>query len=90
MILGNAQRMNTQATQVYADAGKGTITIETLQEAFNQIDEAMSKINTFKSEAVSKIKNEVGTLKTITHKLEDKIKEAEEIESFKTPMSLDI
>jgi uncharacterized protein YaaN involved in tellurite resistance len=90
MILGNAQRMNTQAAQIYADAGKGTITIETLQEAFNQIDEAMSKINTFKSEAVSKIKNEVGTLKTITHKLEDKIKEAEEIESFKTPISLDV
>ena len=90
MILGNAQRMNTQATQIYADAGKGTITIETLQEAFNQIDEAMSKINTFKSEAVNKIKDEVGTLKTITHKLEDKIKEAEKIEYFKTLISLDV
>lgn len=90
LILNNAKTMNNQATQIYNDAAKGTITIETLKNSFDQINDALMKIDTFKLEAVEKIKNEVATFKTISSQLEEKVKEAEKVESLKVPISLEI
>ncbi|XOB62464.1 toxic anion resistance protein [Campylobacterota bacterium DY0563] len=90
LIISNSKRMNEQASEIYINAGKGTINIDTLKESFNQIDEAISKINSYKLNAIIKIKDEVGTLKNITNQLEEKMKDAELEESFKASFSLEI
>ena len=84
MILANAQRLNTQASEIYKMSGDATLDIETLKQAFSQIEEAMGKINTFKAKAVEKIKTEV------TAKLENKIQESQKAQEFKTSFSMDL
>ena len=83
LIVGNAKRMNNQGTEIYAQAGKATVSIEALQEAFLNIDEAMTKINTLKSEAFKQAKEEVAQMQSISKKLEDKINEVERIDEIK-------
>lgn len=90
MILSNAQRLNTQASEIYKMSGDATLDIETLKQAFSQIEEAMGKINTFKAQAVEKIKTEVTALKEVTAKLENKIQESQKVQEFKTSFSMDL
>ncbi|WP_024953895.1 toxic anion resistance protein [Sulfurospirillum arcachonense] len=88
LIVGNAKRMNEQGTKIYEKAGKATLSIESLKEAFANIDEAMTKISTLKTEALKQAKEEVSTMKEISHKLEAKINEVQVIEkitAIKTP-----
>ncbi|MGE4511554.1 MAG: toxic anion resistance protein [Sulfurimonadaceae bacterium] len=88
LIVGNAKRMNEQGTKIYEKAGKATLSIESLKEAFANIDEAMNKINTLKAEALEQAKAEVSAMKEISHKLEAKINEVQAIEKItaaKTP-----
>lgn len=88
LILDNAKQMNEQGTQIYEKAGKATLNVESLKEAFSNIDEAMSKIDTLKAEALTKAKEEVLVLRDISNKLENKINEvqsAEEIKAVKIP-----
>jgi uncharacterized protein YaaN involved in tellurite resistance len=82
LIVGNAKRMNEQGTQIYEKAGKATLSIESLKEAFLNIDEAMNKINTLKAEALKQAKEEVSAMKEISHKLEMKINEVQAIENI--------
>ena len=90
MILANAQRLNTQASEIYKMSGDATLDIETLKQAFSQIEEAMGKINAFKAKAVEKIKTEVTALKEVTAKLENKIQESQKAQEFKTSFSMDL
>ena len=90
MILANAQRLNTQASEIYKMSGDATLDIETLKQAFSQIEEAIGKINTFKAKAVEKIKTEVTALKEVTAKLENKIQESQKAQEFKTSFSMDL
>jgi len=83
LIVGNAKRMNEQGTQIYEKAGKATLNIESLKEAFANIDEAMTKVNTLKSDALKQAKDEVSVMKEISHKLENKINEVQSIENIK-------
>ena len=90
LLVGNAKKMNQQASDIYTKSSSATLNIDTLKEAFNHIDEAMSKIDTFKSEAVIKAKGEVANLKDITRKLEEKVHEAQKVESTKVSLSIDV
>jgi len=90
LIVGNAKRMNQQAAEIYKQSGDSTLQIEALKEAFTHIDEAISKVNTFKAEAAGMIKNEISTLKSITNQLEERVKESEHIESYKLDLSIAI
>jgi uncharacterized protein YaaN involved in tellurite resistance len=83
LIVSNAKRMNEQGTQIYEKATKATLDIESLREAFNHIDEAMTKINTLKAEAFKQAKEEVAVMKDISNKLENKINEVQQIEKSK-------
>jgi uncharacterized protein YaaN involved in tellurite resistance len=83
LIVGNAKRMNNQGTEIYAQAGKATISIDALKEAFVNIDEALNKINTLKAEAFKQAKEEVTQMKEISTKLENKIKDVERIEQVR-------
>lgn len=80
LIVGNAKRMNEQGTKIYEKAGKATLNVESLKEAFRNIDEALTKINTLKTEAFKQAKEEVSIMKDISHKLEEKIQDVERIE----------
>jgi uncharacterized protein YaaN involved in tellurite resistance len=82
LIVSNAKRMNEQGTAIYEKAGQATLNIESLKEAFANIDEAMTKINALKSEALKQAKEEVSVMKEISHKLENKINEVETIENI--------
>jgi len=53
-----------------------------LKEAFAHIDEAMTKINTLKAEALKQAKEEVAVMKDISNKLESKINEVQNIEKI--------
>lgn len=90
LIVGNAKRMNEQGTQIYEKAGKATLDIQSLKEAFAHIDEAMTKINTLKAEALQQAKEEVSTMKEISHKLEAKINEVQAIENITAAKTPDI
>ena len=88
LILDNAKQMNEQGTQIYEKAGKATLNVESLKEAFSNIDEALGKIDTLKAEALTKAKEEVLVLRDISNKLENKINEVqnnEEIKATKIP-----
>ena len=82
LIVGNAKRMNEQGVEIYEKAGKATLNIESLKEAFANIDEAMNKINTLKAEALKQAKEEVSVMKEISNKLERKIDEVQSIEKI--------
>ena len=84
LIVGNAQRMNHQGTEVYAQAGKSTVSIEALREAFANIDEALNKINSLKSDALKQAKEEAAIMQDISQKLEEKIQDVEEIEKIRS------
>lgn len=90
LIVDNAKRLNHQASEIYAQAGTATLSIDTLKEAFAHIDEAMNKIDSFKSEALAKTREEISQLKVVTQQLDEKIKEAEKIEKTKIAISLDV
>ena len=90
LLLDNAKKMNQQASDIYTKSSAATLNIDTLKEAFSHIDDAMSKIDTFKPEAVTKARDEVANLKIITQKLEQKVQEAEKIESTKVPISIEV
>ncbi|QOP45675.1 toxic anion resistance protein [Sulfurimonas paralvinellae] len=82
LIVGNAKRMNEQGTEIYKKAGEATLNVASLKEAFAHIDEAMTKINTLKSEALKQAKEEVSVMRDISQKLENKIQEVEAIENI--------
>ena len=90
LVLGNARRMNTQVVDVYKQSNTSTLTIETLKESFDNINQAMDKINTFKAESLSKIKGEVSQMKEVTTKLEEKMKEVERADKAKSVLKIDI
>lgn len=90
LIVGNAKRMNEQGTQIYEKAGKATLDINSLKEAFANIDEAMNKINTLKTQALQQAKEEVSTMKEISNKLEAKINEVQAIENITAAKTPDI
>ena len=82
LIVGNAKRMNEQGTEIYKKAGQATLDVASLKEAFAHIDEAMTKINTLKAEALKQAKEEVSIMKEISNKLESKINEVQSIEKI--------
>jgi len=82
LIVGNAKRMNEQGTKIYEKAGQATLNVESLKEAFAHIDEAMTKINTLKAEALKQAKEEVSVMREISNKLENKINEVQNIEKI--------
>ena len=82
LIVGNAKRMNEQGTAIYEKAGQATLDVASLKEAFAHIDEAMTKINTLKAEALKQAKEEVSIMKEISNKLESKINEVQSIEKI--------
>ena len=90
ILLENAKRMNSQAIDVYEMSSSGTLNIEVLKQAFAQIDEAMSKMDSLKSEALKKVKNEVEALKEVTLKLDEKIKNSQKDETVKESFLMDI
>ena len=90
LLLDNAKRMNQQASDIYTKSSSATLNIDTLKEAFSHIDDAMSKIDSFKAEAVTKARDEVANLKIITQKLEEKVQEAEKVESTKVSLSIEV
>jgi len=90
LVLGNARRMNNQVVDVYKQSNTSTLTIETLKESFDNINQAMDKINTFKAESLSKIKGEVSQMKEVTTKLEEKMKEVERADKAKSVLKIDI
>lgn len=73
LLVGNAERMNRQGTEIYEKASRSTLDTTSLQEAFENIDEAMEKIDRLKREALKDAKNEVNTLREVSRKLEAKI-----------------
>ena len=90
LLLDNAKKMNQQASDIYTKSSAATLNIDTLKEAFGHIDDAMSKIDTFKVEALTKTRDEVAKLKIITQKLEQKVEEAEKIETTKVSLSIEV
>ncbi|WP_457745961.1 toxic anion resistance protein [Sulfurimonas sp.] len=82
LIVGNAKRMNEQGVEIYEKAGKATLNTESLKEAFAHIDEALTKINTLKTEALKQATQEVATMREISSKLESKINEVQSIEKI--------
>lgn len=90
ILLENAKRMNSQAVDVYEMSSSGTLDIEVLKQAFTQIDEAMSKMDSLKSEALKKVKNEVKALKEVTLKLDEKIKNSQKNEAIKESFLMDM
>lgn len=90
ILLENAKRMNSQAIDVYEMSSSGTLNIEVLKQAFAQIDEAMSKMDSLKSEALKKVKNEVKALKEVTLKLDEKIKNSQKNEAIKESFLMDV
>ena len=90
LLLDNAKKMNQQASDIYTKSSAATLNIDTLKEAFTHIDDAMSKIDTFKAEAVTKARDEVANLKIITQKLEQKVQDAQKIESTKVSLSIEV
>ncbi len=83
LIVENAKRMNHQATEIYAQSGTATLNIEDLNEAFSNIDEAISKINDLNQQAYQQAKTESQRMQEISNKLEKKIQEVEKIEALK-------
>ena len=83
LLVNNAKRLNEQGARIYAQSGQATLNTQSLQEAFEQIDQAIGKINTLKSEALAYTKAEVDTLRTISEKLAQKIEDAQKIEQIR-------
>ncbi len=73
LLVGNAKRMNRQGTEIYEKASKSTLNTASLQEAFENIDEAMEKMDRLKREALKDAKEEVTILREVSRKLEAKI-----------------
>ena len=81
LLVGNAKRMNLQGTEIYEKASQSTLNIESLKEAFENIDEAMETIKVLKTKALKEAKLEIATMKEISYKLEHKINEIEQVET---------
>jgi len=87
LLVGNAKRMNRQGTEIYEKASQSTLNIESLREAFENIDEAMQTINNLKEKAFEEAKVEVAAMKEISHKLEEKIYQVEQVEKTQVPQT---
>ncbi len=90
LVLGNAKRLNEQATEIYKQASQSTLSMETLKESFKNIEEAMNKMNTFKAQSLVKVKNEISQIKEVTDKLEEKMREVEKVDKAKSILRIDI
>ena len=89
VILQNAKKLNTQTSEIFEMTSKGTLNLDTLKEAFSQIDEAMSKIDSLKERSLQNLKTEIENLKEITDKLAQKVQTQEKLEKFKSEISLE-
>jgi len=69
--------MNQQSGDVYEKASKATLDINSLQEEFENIDEAIDTINTLKTKALKETKEEIIAMKEISQRLESKIHQVE-------------
>jgi len=89
MILQNAQKMNSQTNEIFEMSSKGVLNLEILKEAFNQIDEAMNKMDNLKTQSLQNLKTELENLKEITNRLDEKVKANQKLENFKSEILLD-
>src|SRR5687768_949153 len=68
MIDTTRELLRTQTSEIHKQAASSTIPLETLQRAFQNIYDTMDSIDKFKVEALSSMKQTVGTLTTEVEK----------------------
>ncbi|KRB86867.1 toxic anion resistance protein [Sphingomonas sp. Root710] len=77
MIDSTGEMLKTQTGEIHKQAASSTIPVETLQRAFQNIYDTMDAIDRFKIEALSSMKQTVGTLTTEVEKSKGYIARAE-------------
>jgi uncharacterized protein YaaN involved in tellurite resistance len=77
MIESTGSLLKTQTAEIHKQAASSTIPIETLQRAFQNIYDTMDSIDRFKLEALSSMKQTVGTLTSEVEKSRGYIARAE-------------
>ncbi len=90
IILQNAKKMNEQTDEIFNLSSNATISLDTLKSAFEQIEQAINKMDELKSVANEKLKAEIVNLKDLTKKLDEKVKQSEKISSYKAELDLQI
>ena len=90
IILQNAKKMNEQTDEIFNLSSNATISLDTLKSAFEQIEQAINKMDELKSVANEKLKAEIVNLKDLTKKLDEKVKQSEKISSYKAGLDLQI
>ena len=90
IILQNAKKMNEQTDEIFNLSSNATISLDMLKSAFEQIEQAINKMDELKSVANEKLKAEIVNLKDLTKKLDEKVKQSEKISSYKAGLDLQI
>ncbi|MDA3049227.1 toxic anion resistance protein [Campylobacter sp. JMF_02 ED1] len=90
IILQNAKTMNEQTEEIFNLSSSATLSLETLKSAFEQIEQAINKMDELKNSANEKLKVEIANFKDLTHKLEEKTKLNEKIAKYKAELDLQI
>jgi uncharacterized protein YaaN involved in tellurite resistance len=90
LIGGTAERLKTQGAEIQKRASSSQLDIETLKQAFVDINTALEDISTFRSEALPQMAETIIEMDQLTVKAEESIQKMEESSQAEGQLSLKI
>ncbi|NQY99862.1 MAG: toxic anion resistance protein [Bdellovibrionales bacterium] len=90
LIGGTAERLKTQGAEIQKRAASSQLDIETLKQAFLDINTALEDISTFRSEALPHMAETIIEMDQLTEKAEESIQKMEESSRAEGQLSLSL
>lgn len=90
ILMGNAETLRTQGTEIQKAASEPTIAVEVLANAFTKLNEAVEDLSTFRINALAGMKESIGKLEDLTNKGRDTIERMEKGEAVRKKAFVDI
>ena len=90
LIGGTAERLKTQGAEIQKRAASSQLDIETLKQAFLDINTALEDISTFRSEALPQMAETIIEMDQLTEKAEESIQKMEESSRAEGQLSLSL
>jgi len=88
VIAGTSQRLKTQGVEIQKNASSAALNMDTLKNAFKDINDAMDDISNFRRESLPKMAETILEMDQLTKKAEESINKMEKGNKVKSNMSL--
>lgn len=90
LIAGTARQLKTQGVEIQKQAASSQLSMETLKQAFADINSAFDDISKFRQEALPMMANTIVEMDTLTSKAEESIRKMEQGNKTAPEVTLDV